>query len=405
MIRSIRVIVFIFIQIVFVSVCYSQQEPSNLDDVLKLVFEIKYEQALSLLEEITKKDQSNINTRTWLAETYRRLGRTDDAIKSARIALSLNPCCSFAHIVLAQASYPNSDSISVHVNKAIECDSTDPNAWLMMWGEAIKNADLEMRNKSLRKLVETGFFTKAAIAYGRLELAFLPPNSIYITNGDMDTYPAQAVQVTENIRTDVAVIEKEHLGIPWAYRFIRDYQKVSLPFTDQQIEAMNDSMDAKGNIITKADKVFKSLIAQKQNNQTHRPVTIAPTVNETFISPYKNNFKYKGMFYLWQPQPDDGTIDTLMLKKYISSINTDSFSGPWASLSDRSPVRRFYTKGVVGILFQIALTYSEELIKANRIDESEKTLEWLESFEKKTEAGEICKEEIDRLRGLMRGHD
>jgi tetratricopeptide (TPR) repeat protein len=402
--KSIREIIFILIQIFSATICYSQQRQSSLDEPLKLFFEIKYEQALPLFEDITSKDQSNIQARTWLAETYRRLGRTDDAIKSARIALGLNPCNSFAHLVIAQASYQNSDSVSVHVNKAIQCDSTDPNAWLMMWGEAIKNSDLKMRNKSLSKLVETGFFTKAALAYGRLELEFLPPNAIFVTNGDMDTYPAQAIQVTENFRTDVAVIEKEHLGISWAYRFIRDHQKVSLPFTDQQIETMNDSIDAKGNIITRADKVFKALIVQKQNNKMQQPITVAPTIEEKFVSPYKNNFKYKGMFYLWEEQEDNGIIDTTALQTCLSGINPDSFSGPWASVKDRSPIRRFYTKGVVEILFQIALTYSEGLIKADRIEDAEKTLKWLEIFENKTEAGEICKEEINRLRNLIKQH-
>jgi len=49
-----------------------------------------------------------------------------------------------------------------------------------------------------------GFLHQAALAYGRAELRTLPPDALLLTNGDMDTYPAQAVQVTEGFRTDVA---------------------------------------------------------------------------------------------------------------------------------------------------------------------------------------------------------
>jgi len=387
-----------------VMTCSAQSDQSSLQVPLALFFDTKFDQALPLLKELSDKDHTNVDARTWLAETYRRLGRKDEAILSARIALSLSPSSSFAHLVLAQASYPNIDTISVHVTKAVECDSTDPNAWLMMWGEAIRNADPVLRNRSLRKLVETGFFTKAALAYGRAELATLPANSIFITNGDMDTYPAQAVQVVEDLRADVAVIEREHLGIPWGCRFIRDHQKVPLPFSDTQLDFMKDTADNTGGVITRSDIVFKALLDQKRKGQMLRPIALAPTVEQKFYSAERDHFKYQGMFYLWEPLRDDGIADTLALRRCLAGIEPDSFSGPWASEKDRSPIRRYYTKEIVQVLFQIALTYSEALVKAKRLDEAEKTLQWLESFEKNTELGRVSIGEIARLRDAIKQH-
>jgi len=223
---------------------------NDLDEPLSLFFETKYALALPMFERIAARDRESAEALTWLAETYRRLGRTREAIVTARKALGYSPCSSFAHLVLAQSSYPDADTVSAHVTAAAACDSTDPNAWLMMWGEAIRRADPALYARCLSKLVETGFLTEAALAYGRVELRTLPEHAIRITNGDMDTYPAQAVQVTEHFRPDVAVIEREHLGMSWSARFIREHQHVALPIPDKQLEMMKDSIDASGHTIT-----------------------------------------------------------------------------------------------------------------------------------------------------------
>lgn len=370
----------------------------SLDKPLALFFESKFEEAIPLFQQVIVEERNNENALTWLAETYRRLGRKEDAIQTARLALGLNPCHSPAHLVIAQASYPNIDTLSAHLARAVECDSTDPNAWLMMWGEAIRRADPRLRNTSLMKLVETGFFTEAALAYGRAELQNLPENAILFTNGDMDTYPAQAVQVAEGFRPDVAVIEREHLGISWGYRFIRDHQNVSLPFPDAQLDFMKDSTDASGNTISASDQVFRALIAQHGNGVALRPIAVAPTVEEGFYSWDKEHFKYQGMFFLWQPHHDDGIADTAAIRRCLAGIDPESFAGPWAGMKDRSPVRRRYTKEIARILFQMALTYSEALIHAGRFAGAEMTLRWLESFEERTELGSVSTEEILGLR-------
>ena len=379
----------------------AQTELSVLDKPLALFFEIKFQQALPLFEQIVEKDPKNAEARTWLAETYRRMGKIDEAIENARKALSLNPRSSFAHIVIAQASYPNNDTVLAYVKSAIECDSTDPNAWLMMWGEAIRHADPALRNKTLRKLVETGFFTKASLAYGRAELRNLPPDAILITNGDMDTYPAQAVQVSEGFRTDVAVIERGHLDINWGCRFVRDHQNVPLPVSDTDLDSMKDTTDTRGQKLTKSDQIFRGWVEQKLRGDFQRPIALAPTVEETFYDWNKEHFHYRGMYFLWQAEKVGRTRDTAAIRECLDGIDPDEFTGPWASLKDRSPVRRYYTKGIVRVLSRVALTYSIELMRAKRFADADQTLRWLEVFEKRTELGEVSTNEIQELRKLL----
>jgi len=108
------------------------------------------------------------------------------------------------------------------------------------------------------------------------------------------------------------------------------------------------------------------------------------------------------MFYLWRPGRDDGRADTASIRICLAAIDTSSFSGPWASVKDRSPVRRKYSRGIVRVLFEMALKYSEEMVKADRPGEAERTLQWLEQFEANTEEGRVSTREITILRNSMR---
>lgn len=368
---------------------------------LSLFFEMKFNEALPLFEQIANDHQDNAEAQTWLAETYRRLGRKEDALRTAQHALVLEGCSSFAHVVFAQASYSDNETIGLHLRKAIECDPTDPNGWLMMWGEAIRHADPALKNTCLRKLVETGFFTRAAFAYGRAELRTLPPNALFITNGDMDTYPAQAVQITENFRTDVAVVEREHFGIGWACRFIRDHQGVPLPVPDEELDSMKDTADASGKTVTASEQMFRMLLDEKARGMFTRPIALAPTLGRDFYSRDEDHFQDHGMFLLWNGERRGTAVDTSDLRRCLEGINPDDFTGPWASVKDRSPVRRYYTNGIVRVLYAIALRYSEEMIRANRSHEADSTLNWLEQFETKTEFGPDSTSEIARLRAKI----
>ena len=80
----------ILLQFLVVLTCSAQLEQPNLDKPLALFFENRFQQVLPLFEDITNNYPENVEARTWLAETYRRLGRTDDAIRTARTVLDLN---------------------------------------------------------------------------------------------------------------------------------------------------------------------------------------------------------------------------------------------------------------------------------------------------------------------------
>jgi tetratricopeptide (TPR) repeat protein len=384
----------------------SKEESASLEEALTLFRQNRLEEALPLFEEFVDRQEKNAEAHVWLAETYRRLNRTDEAIEQARIALELEPCNSFAHTVMADASVPppgdseipNSQASWDHLLKAIECDSTEGNAWVSIWGFAIRRGETAMLRTSLRKMVETRFLTDAALSFGRWLLRTLPENAILITNGDMDTYPAMAVQEAEGFRTDVTVVERGLLNLPWGLRFVRDDGGVPLPYQDSELDTLSTLRSADGIAVHPADLVFQGWVADVRLGSYPRPITLAVTVYEEFYAGVKEYLQYAGPYFLMEPAPVVTAQNMFALRECINGIEEGDFMGPWVSGRDYSPVRGLYTKEIVRNVTHAALVYAELLIDEKEYEEAEKMLTWAEDFEERTELGPVYGGRIQELR-------
>ena len=395
------------ILIAFISVLAgcSGHQPATLDEALTLFRGNKLNEALPLLEQLAARDSSSSSEHTWLAETYRRLGQKEKALASARRALELNPRNSFAHMVIAETSNPvvgnwaqaNSDTTWYHIMKAVECDSTDGNPWLLVWGEAIHRGEPAMMHKSLRKLVETGFLTETALAYGRWMLRGLPPNAILLTNGDMDTYPPCAVQEVEGFRRDVAIVNCGTLNESWYARFVRDDEHVPLPFDDEQLDHLTAS-NKDGNVVLPSDKIFAGWIAQKSAGSLDRPLTVAVTVEETYYANARGNMRFAGAFLEWTDAVSAQIPDTEAVRAGLLETDPDAFTGPWVSEQDRSPIRRVFTKNIVRNVTHAALVYAEALMKEDRDAEADRWVRWADRVDKESELGPVFTEQVSHLK-------
>lgn len=382
----------------------SSHTNSDLEAGLQLFRENKMVEALPLLQRAASHDAREPEALTWLAETQRRLGNRDEALKLAQQSLALEPRNSFAHLVIAETLFPYGnpqaeyDTVWYHIDRAVACDSTDGNAWQMMWAEAVFKNDLPLFNRVLRKMVETGFLTKAALAYGRWELQCLPANALLITNGDMDTFPAQAVQVTQGFRPDVAVVERGLLGTPTGRRFVRDRLGVEMPFDGAELDTLGETADATGKVRTPSDRVFAGWIEDRAGRMFSRPIALALTVERAYYEEYQQHLLNTGAFLLWQHAPVSVPIDTAAVRLSLSHIKPDNFSGPWVGENDRSPIRRVYTKYLVRNITSGAMAYAHELIKARRLTDAGDVLTWIEGFERSAELGPTFTKEIEQMR-------
>jgi hypothetical protein len=378
----------------------------SFDQARALYDQNKMAEALPLLEQLAAQDGHDARVHAWLADTYRRLGRKDEAISAARLALESDSCNSFAHVVLAAVYSPGakagplsaSDSTWVHLLKAVECDSTDGNAWEYVTLESIRRGEPALRKRSLRMLVESGHLTPAALAYGRWSLRTLPQDAILLTNGDLDTYPALALQELEGLRRDVVVAERGLLGAPWFLRFIRDQEGVPLPFEDSQLDTLSKLDDGRGNTVPVSGRVLRGWLDRKAHGAFDRPICVAVTVEESFLAGIKEHLQAAGPFRVWHPKAAGGVPDILAMRVSLEGIRDEEFAGPWAGPRDRSPVHRLYSKQVVANVTGMAVTYADWMIRVGRVADGERVLEWAEKFEPKTELGPVFTQRIAELR-------
>ena len=389
-----------------------EKEPTLLEQGLTLYRQNQLEQALPLLQEAARELVDDPDAHAWLAETYRRLGQKEQAVQTARRALELEPCHSFAHDVMAAVHNPtygkwagaDQDSTWYHLMAAADCDSNDGNIWTGIWVEAIRRGDPRMADRASRRMYDTGFFAPALLAYNRWMLRHLPQNAVLITNGDMDTYPAVALQEAENFRSDVVVVNRSLLNTAWYARFLRDHRNLSLPVEDALIDGLHPYQDESGRMMFVSDQIIRGWMQQRRDGEFGRPITISVTVGErAFDHDTEDHLCFFGPFHSWYPVPASSPVDTSMLRACLSEIEPDDFSGPLVSEADRSPVRRVGTGQLVKNITAAALSYSEAMLESGRRDEAREMLRWAQRFEKTTEIEPQFEERIERLQEKVEG--
>jgi len=384
-----------------------QKEPTLLEQGLALYRQNQLEQALPLLQQAVQETAEDPDAYAWLAETYRRLGQKEQAVGAARKALELEPCHAFAHDVMAAIHNPtygkwpgaDPDSTWHHLMAAAACDSNDGNIWTGIWVEAIRRGDSQLVDRASRRMYDSGFFAPALLAYNRWMLRHLPQNAMLITNGDMDTYPAVALQEVEGFRSDVVVVNRSLLNTTWYARYLRDHRGLSLPVEDALLDGLQPYRDEEGRMMFVSDQIIRGWMQQRRDGDFGRPIAISVTVGERqFDHDTRDHLCFFGPFHSWYPVPASSPADTSMLRACLSGIEPDDFSGPLVSETDRSPVRRVGTGQLVKNITAAALRYSEALLDSGRRDEARKMLEWAQRFEKTTELGPQFGERIEQLR-------
>jgi tetratricopeptide (TPR) repeat protein len=402
--RSMKLLLFLGIISFLLLTCQKSESPT-LEQAMLLYKENKLPLALPLLEQLQTRNPADPNILNWLAETYRRSSRREEALKTVRQALQLDPSSSFAHTIMADLCNPmygdwekaNSDTTWTHLLKAVECDSGDGNAWSSLWTVSIQRSEFGMMQRSLQKMVEGGFLTQAVLSYGRWMLGSLPEGAVLITSGDMDTYPPVALQVAKDFRTDVVVVNRSLLNTSWYARFVRDQAEVPLPFNDKQLDNLRAYKDSQNQLVTPSDQIIQGWVEQKKKGVFPRPLAVSITVDKKWYAGLKEHLRYSGPFMLW-----DGKLvalpDTSLIRKSLAGLNPPDFSGPWVSEQDRSPIRTVYTKGNVKNVTYSALLYVEQLLEAGRNEAARDWLIWTEELEASSELGPVFGEQIARLK-------
>lgn len=314
-----------------------------------LFYSNQLDSAYKSLNSVMQSDPRNAQCSAYLAETARRLDRQQDAIYHAYRTLQLDACNSFAHTVLAEVYNPihvsnghsSFDSVWTHAQAAISCDSTDGNAWLVIWTEAIRRGDRDWENRALAALDHNNFFSPGIIEYNRWVLETLPPDAILLTNGDLDTYPAVMLQSSRNLRPDVAIVNLSLMNTAWYPHYIATRYDLPLPVPDSVAANLKPYQSIEGEVVTIACQKVEGWAARIADSSLQRPLTPALTVYNKNLSPHcRRQLALAGAYFRFDPtltQPQD---DPEAVRRAFDSARLDLYQGNMASLSDRSPIRR-----------------------------------------------------------------
>ncbi len=382
----------------------------NYEKALSYYSQNKLDQALPYFEEAVAEQKGNPDVYAWLAETLRRLNRKPEAITAARKALALNPCNSFAHEVISDLENPmygeweeaNEDSSWIHLKEAVRCDSSDGNAWIDLWIAGIKRQNILLMDESARRMVETGFMTHTILSYARWFLRALPPDAVLITNGDMDTFPLSAVQVSEGFRKDVAVVNRSLLNTSWYARFVRDIEKVPLPYNDNALDTLTAVRDSSGNIRTVSDGILQAWLREKREGTFSRPLAVACTAEPGFLTSDSTHMTFAGPFYIWTAGQRATSLDTSFALASFDDVQPEEFEGMWASMQDRSSVRISSTKTNVMNVLYVASMLSRAMMDARRNDAALHWLTWAEKLNNACELGPVYTKYIDEIKSELK---
>jgi tetratricopeptide (TPR) repeat protein len=401
---------FIFSIILMLNCSCSRLDEAVFNEALRLYRQNKLEQALPFFERAVERDPNNAEAFAWLAETYRRLDKPQQAVQAARKSLALNSHQSFAHTVLAdtynpqyrewkQASY---DTTWRHLLLAVNCDPNDGNAWLSVWIEAMRRGEDALWKKALCSMVRTKFITPSLLAYNRWVLNHLPQNALLFTNGDMDTYPAVALQVMERFRTDVAIVNISLLNLPWYARFVSKQYNVPLSFRDWEIDSLKPLWGPEKTIITISNQIVQGWFKEKEENRLSMPLAIAGTVDYKCLPNVHGRIKNAGPYSLWFPQKVDSSFDIEMMRINIESIHPLDFTGPNVAPQDRSPVRITNSDGITRSVVCVVLNYADVLHREKRSAAASRALDLAEEIDKNYKPDGIFKKEILDLRKSLK---
>lgn len=355
--------------------------PRTDDPAVQVFLSNDLERALPMLEKSARQSPKDADAHAWLASCQRRLGRYDDAERSARRALTLDPRNAFAEDVLGDTYNPvysswehtNAESTWTHLLRSAECDSTAPDAWAGLWIQSMERGDLALEKRSLRAMVTTGFLTPGLLAYSRWVLRSLPERAAIVCNGDMDTYPLVALQETEGLRTDVVVLNVGLLDLAW-YRQLM-HARHGLPMPAENDIAPGPTADSVG--VSSSQRLLGAWLDTVATGRFGRPFTTAVTLTaESFPPGRSRDDVLVGPYWEHPPGPIEAGVDTARARASLLLLDRVAAAQTYVAAADHSPVRREYTNGLHDNIANVARLYVAEVRKSKDEPRVQAALLW-----------------------------
>lgn len=365
------------------------------DPAVQLFLSNDFERALPLLQKSAQRSPKDAEAHAWLASCQRRLGKYDEAARSARRALTLDPCNAFAEDVLGDTYNPvyssweraDPDSSWLHLLRSADCDSTAPDAWPALWIQSMERGDVALEKRSLRRMVSTGLLTPGLLAYSRWVLRSLPDQAVIVCNGDMDTYPLVALQEIEGLRTDVAVLNVSMLNLPWYRRLMRERHGLTMAADDAELPAVPGALALKGVAVLGHQRVMGAFLDDVREKRFGRPLTVVVGLESDAYAPGTTRHEVlRGPFWEHTAERAGAAIDTARVRASFAMLDRAGASESYVGARDRSPIRRVYTEFLRDNIGDLAVRYADEVRSGGDEQRTREAREWALQIARDTHA-------------------
>ncbi|MBN2380830.1 tetratricopeptide repeat protein [candidate division WOR-3 bacterium] len=241
---------------------YSSYTPEIRNKLKKadgLFYDARFDEAQKAYSEILEADENCVDARIGLGRALRYQGDMEAAAQEFAKAYEADSeharaCLYYGSSLIpwygmAPADKPEAELVNEAIElmeKALAKDAMLFDAHTMLWPAYLFIGEVEKAENQLKAMVEKGYFPKAVLDYGYNLLADADEGAILFTNGDMDTYPLIALQLSKGTRTDVKVVNLALLNLGWYAAFVKNRLGVPISLTDDELKILQPKQSDEG---------------------------------------------------------------------------------------------------------------------------------------------------------------
>ncbi len=182
-----------------------------------------------------------------------------------------------------------------YAQKAYEIDPDQPETYYSFISYYLMNGEPQKAKEFYQKLYQSKDIAPWLIDYNYNVLMSTDENAILFTNGDNDTYPAEMLQFTKNIRDDVTIINIS-MSINQVYLDSKFQSKgIKIDTNPLKQKAKTNDSERKGGF--SKSTYIQSLCLELSEKYPDFPIYFALTVYENNYKPFKDDLYNVGLAF------------------------------------------------------------------------------------------------------------